>query len=323
MGMKITQPKPKSKQNKMIIAYLKALRPKQWTKNLLVFAAPLFAFSINLSSFFGSIIALVLFCLTSSSFYLFNDIKDVESDRHHPVKCNRPIAAGLVNIKVALIMAIVLLISTVTIGWLINKKLGMTLLSYAILQVFYNLKLKKAPILDVIAIAAGFVLRAYAGAAATNLLVSPWFLLCTAMLALFLGIEKRKAELRLSQEKGTKTRSVLKHYSLPLLTRMESTVTTGAFMSYALWSAGPVVKGATTPWMMLTLPFVLYGIFRYQLLSDWQEFTSESQVNSNNTGMTERPDEVLLSDKGILGTVIGWILTSFIILYLQKQGLIN
>lgn len=323
MGMKITQPKPKSKQNKMIIAYLKALRPKQWTKNLLVFAAPLFAFSINLSSFFGSIIALVLFCLTSSSFYLFNDIKDVESDRHHPVKCNRPIAAGLVNIKVALIMAIVLLISTVTIGWLINKKLGMTLLSYAILQVCYNLKLKKTPILDVIAIAAGFVLRAYAGAAATNLLVSPWFLLCTAMLALFLGIEKRKAELRLSQEKGTKTRSVLKHYSLPLLTRMESTVTTGAFMSYALWSAGPVVKGATTPWMMLTLPFVLYGIFRYQLLSDWQEFTSESQVNSKNTGMTERPDEVLLSDKGILGTVIGWILTSFIILYLQKQGLIN
>lgn len=311
------------KNNNFILPYLKALRPKQWTKNLLVFAAPLFAFSINFNSFFGSIIALILFCATSSSFYLLNDIKDVESDRLHPVKCKRPIASGLVNIKTAIIMAIILLFGAIITGWLINYKLGATLLTYAIVQVFYNLKLKKTPILDIIAIAAGFILRAYAGAAATDLKVSPWFLLCTGMLALFLGIEKRKAELRLSQLKGTKTRSVLKHYSLPLLTRMESTVTTGAVMSYAIWSAGPVVKGATSPWMMLTLPFVLYGIFRYQLLSDPKDITEDGETMSNGSEMTERPDEVLLSDKGILGTVIGWILTSLLILYLKNKGLIQ
>jgi hypothetical protein len=104
---------------------------------------------------------------------------------------------------------------------------------------------------------------------------------------------------------------------------MESTVTTGAVMSYAIWSAGPVVQGAKTPWMMLTLPFVLYGIFRYQLLSDPKDFSEDTENLNNEGSITERPDEVLLSDKGILGTVIGWILTSFILLYLQHQKIIN
>lgn len=323
MGMNKIKSQSKIKSNKMKLPYLKALRPKQWTKNLLVFAAPLFAFSINLQSIIGATIAFVLFCSTSSSFYLLNDIKDLESDRAHPVKCKRPLASGLVNIKIAIIMAVFLLLGAIISGYLINKKLGTTLLTYAIVQVFYNLRLKKTPILDIIAIAVGFILRAYAGAAVTNLPVSPWFLLCTAMLALFLGIEKRKAELRLSQIKGTKTRSVLKRYSLALLTRMESTVTTGAIMSYAIWSAGPVVQGATTPWMMLTLPFVLYGVFRYQLLSDPKEVLIDEEIMTNSAGVTERPDEVLLTDMGILGTVVGWVLTSLIILYLQKMGLIQ
>lgn len=323
MVNKTSKPKIPLKKNNNKLAYLLALRPKQWTKNLLVFAAPLFAFSINLSSLLGALVALILFCATSSSFYLLNDIKDVESDRLHPVKCKRPIAAGLVSVKVALMMAVTLLLGAIIIGWLVNPRLGLTLFTYAMVQVAYNLKLKKKPILDIIAIATGFILRAYAGAAATDLTVSPWFLLCTAMLALFLGIEKRKAELRLSQLKGTKTRAVLKRYSLALLTRMESTVTTGAVMSYAIWSAGPVVKGATTPWMMLTLPFVLYGIFRYQLLSDPKELSEDDFNMSNGGSVTERPDEVLLSDRGILGTVIGWILTSFVILYLKKEGLIS
>jgi 4-hydroxybenzoate polyprenyltransferase len=143
------------------------------------------------------------------------------------------------------------------------------------------------------------------------------------MLALFLGVEKRKAELRLSEIRGSKTRSVLKRYSLPLLTRMESTVTTGTVLTYALWSSGPQVSGASTPWMMLTLPFVVYGIFRYQLLSDPLEISRRSDSNIEKGGRTERPEEVLLKDLPTLVTVISWVLTTFAILLLKQQGLIK
>jgi decaprenyl-phosphate phosphoribosyltransferase len=200
--------------------------------------------------------------------------------------------------------------------------LGIILMGYALLQVAYNLKLKHKPIVDVIAIASGFVLRACAGAAATMILVSPWFLLCTAMLALFLGIEKRKAELRLLS-RGGKTRSVLRRYSLPLLTRMENTVTTGAVMSYALWSSGPAVQGASTPWMFLTLPFVLYGIFRYQLLSDRSDTLAVNLATSPTEERTERPEEVLLTDRPIQLTVCGWVITCFLLLWLKSQGIIT
>lgn len=306
-----------------IAAYLKALRPRQWTKNLIVFAAPLFAFSINQQSLLGSLLALALFCGASSSFYLLNDIADVEADRRHPVKCNRPIAAGLVKIPVAIAMAAILLGGALILGWLRSPLLGATILSYAILQIAYNLKLKHTVILDVMAIAAGFVLRACAGAAATGIVLSPWFMLCTAMLALFLGIEKRKAELRLLKIKGGKTRAVLRRYSLNLLLRMESVVTNGAIITYAIWSAGPIVKGASTPWMMLTLPFVLYGMFRYQLLSDPREISSHNENEAETGEETERPEEVLLKDFPIRLTVLSWVMTTFIIMYLNRQGIIT
>lgn len=302
---------------------LAALRPRQWTKNLVVFAAPLFAFSINLQSFLSSLLAFVLFCCASSGFYLLNDIVDVKSDRQHPVKCQRPIAAGLVSIPVALGMALVLLGSALIIGWLRSPSLGATLLGYALLQLAYNLKLKRTVILDIIAIATGFVLRAYAGFAATGVVLSYWFLLCTAMLALFLAVEKRKAELRLSEITGGQTRALLKRYSLPLLNRMENIVTTGAVMTYAIWSSGPQVHGASTPLMLLTLPFVLYGIFRYQFLSDPQEIARRSGVELEKGGTSERPEEILLTDLPILITVIGWVSTVFVILWLRQQGLVE
>lgn len=307
----------------IISPYITALRPRQWTKNLIVFAAPLFAFSINWQSFLGSSLAFVLFCAVSSSFYLLNDIADVESDRRHPVKCKRPIAAGLVSIPTALGMAVALLTSAVIIGWLRSPALGATLVGYAILQTAYNLKLKHKPIVDIIVIATGFVLRAYAGAAATGIVLSVWFLLCTAMLALFLAVEKRKAELRLLEVRGGNTRAVLKRYSIPLLIRMENTVTTGAVMSYALWSSGPQVNGASTPWMMLTLPFVLYGTFRYQLLSDPKTRVSGQDSGLEQGGHTERPEEILLRDRPILLNVLSWILTIFVILWLKHQGIIQ
>ncbi|MBD2664338.1 hypothetical protein B6N60_01109 [Richelia sinica FACHB-800] len=302
--------------------YLMALRPRQWTKNLVVFAAPLFGFSLNLPILFGSLMAFVLFCATSSSFYLINDIADVESDRQHPVKCQRPIAAGLVNIRVALVMAVVLLGASLLISWWRSPYLGATITAYAILQIAYNLRLKRLVILDIGAIATGFILRALAGGVATGITLSPWFLLCTAMLALFLGIEKRKAELRLTQIKGTKPRSVLKFYSLSLLHRMENVVTTGAVLTYALWSAGPYLNGASTSWMLITLPFVLYGIFRYQLISEPGENVANSEQEQPGN-RAERPEEVLLKDVPTLLTVTGWIFTCFSILLLKQQGIIQ
>ena len=303
--------------------FLAALRPRQWTKNLIVFAAPLFAFSLNWETFTGSLLALILFCATSSSFYLLNDIADVKSDRQHPVKCQRPIAAGRVSIPIALFMALALLTTALIIGWWQSPTLGTILISYALLQVAYNLKLKRVPILDILAIATGFVLRAYAGAAATEIVLSVWFIFCTAMLALFLAVEKRKAELRLLQLKGGKTRAVLKRYSLTLLTRMESMVTTGAFMGYALWSSGPVVNGASTSWMMLTFPFVLYGIFRYQMLSESTNKIDDLNGDLTPKEKTERPEEILLTDIPILLTVLGWVITILVILGLKHQGVIN
>jgi 4-hydroxybenzoate polyprenyltransferase len=265
----------------------------------------------------------MLFCSASSSFYLINDIADVESDRQHPVKCKRPIAAGLVSIPIAIAMALALLGSALTIGWLQSPGLGASITGYAVLQIAYNLRLKRMVILDIGAIASGFILRAYAGGAATGIVLSPWFLLCTAMLALFLAIEKRKAELRLAKSKGTKPRAVLRRYSLPLLSRMENVVTTGTVVCYALWSSGPAVHGASTSYMLLTMPFVVYGIFRYQLISDPQEIGNADDIGLEQGGRSERPEEVLLKDVPILITVIGWVLSCFIILLLKQRGLIN
>jgi decaprenyl-phosphate phosphoribosyltransferase len=304
--------------------YGRALRPRQWTKNLIVFAAPLFAFSLKWQSLVGASLAFALFCAASSSFYLINDLADVEADRRHPVKCRRPIAAGEISVPQAIAMAVILLGGALAIAWSTNPSLGVTITLYALLQVAYNLRLKQTVILDILAIATGFVLRAYGGAAATDIRLSSWFLVCTAMLALFLGIEKRKAELRLAERKGGTTRAVLQHYSLDLLTRMESTVTTGAILAYTIWSSGPQVNGASTQWMLLTVPFVLYGVFRYQLLSDPREISQRMQRSeAEQTGQTERPEEVLLTDLPILLTVVGWIGMTFIILLLKHQGWIQ
>ena len=310
-----------SRTYKSLLPYFVALRPRQWTKNLIIFAAPLFSFQLELLTLLQSLLACLLFCGISSSFYLINDAVDVESDRRHPTKCKRPIAAGLVSVPEAIFMAGILMVGTILISCRHSLLLGATIVAYAILQTAYNLKLKHTVILDIVAIATGFVLRACAGAAVTGIPLSAWFLLCTAMLALFLGIEKRKAELRALQLKGGKTRRVLNQYSLPLLARMESPVVTGAIMGYALWSSGPIAQGASTSWMMLTLPFVVYGIFRYQFLSDPEEITRRTN-GTEHGGKSERPEEILLSDHPMLFAVSGWILAVTVILFLHEKGIL-
>ncbi|GAP99462.1 decaprenyl-phosphate phosphoribosyltransferase [Leptolyngbya sp. NIES-2104] len=287
-------------------AFLTALRPRQWTKNLIVFAAPLFAFRVQVDAVAGSSLAFILFCCVSSSFYLLNDVIDIKADRLHPVKRHRPIASGFVSVPLAVLSAIVLISISLIIGWSHSRGLGGAIVAYALLQVAYNLKLKRVVILDIFAIAGGFILRAFAGAASTFVILSPWFLICTGMLALFLAIEKRKAELRKSTRQ---TRSVLQFYSIDLLKRMENLVTVGTVMAYTLWSSGQQVRGATTAWMLLTVPFVLYGVFRYQYLS---EPRSEDQA--------ERPEEILLSDRPLQLTLLGWILSIAMILFLKHQN---
>ncbi len=287
---------------------LAACRPRQWTKNLLVFAAPLFSFRFEPGIWLPSAVALLAFCLISSAVYLLNDCLDVEADRAHPSKCRRPIAAGLVSVPLALSCAASLCLVSLAVGWAITPGLSAVVLLYGLIQVAYCLRLKRQPLLDLFCIASGFLLRAVAGAVAASLPPSPWFLLTVGLLALFLAIEKRKAELRLSQVRGLVTRQVLERYSLPLLLRLESLVATSAFMSYALWASGPSLQGAPTSWMLLTVPFVLVGIFRYQLLSDPEESQRRLQLTPDRT--SEKPEEILLGDRGIQLTLAAWLATT-------------
>ena len=287
---------------------LRACRPHQWTKNLLVFAGPLFAFRFKVDVWLPSAGALVAFCLISSAIYLLNDCLDVAADRVHPTKRNRPIAAGLVSVAGALATAALLAVVSLTMAAAVSVPLAGVILPYGLIQVGYCLQFKRMPLLDLFCIASGFLLRAIAGGVAADLPLSPWFLLTVGLLALFLAIEKRKAELRVAQDRGVMTRAVLERYSLPLLLRLESTVATSAFMSYSLWAAGPALRGASTSWMLLTVPFVLVGIFRYQLLSDPDEAERRRAVDPEHS--SEKPEDILLNDRGIQFTLAGWLVTT-------------
>lgn len=292
-------------------ALVTACRPRQWTKNLLVFAAPLFAFHFEADVWLAASGALVAFCLISSAIYLVNDCLDVAADRSHPSKRYRPIAAGLVSVPAALTTAAVLALTSLSMAALVAPALAGVVLLYGLIQVGYCLKLKRMPLLDLFCIASGFLLRAIAGVVAGGFGFSPWFLLTVGLLALFLAIEKRKAELRVSQDVGVITRKVLERYSLPLLLRLESLVATSAFMSYSLWAAGPALNGASTTWMLLTVPFALVGIFRYQLLSDPEEAKRRHMLEPERT--SEKPEEILLGDRGIQLTLLAWLFTIVVV----------
>ena len=292
-------------------ALIQACRPRQWTKNLLVFAAPLFAFRLDPEVWLAAGGALLAFCLISSAIYLLNDSLDVEADRQHPRKRNRPIAAGLVSVPMALTTSVMLSVISLTLAAAVSAPLAGVILAYGLIQVGYCLRFKREPLLDLFCIASGFLLRAMAGGVAAELALSPWFLLTVGLLALFLAVEKRKAELQIALGRGVMTRQVLERYSLPLLLRLESLVSTSAFMSYSLWASGPALNGASTSWMLLTVPFVLVGIFRYQLLSDPDEAERRRSLDPDRT--SEKPEEILLGDRGIKLTLLGWLITTAVI----------
>ncbi len=276
-------------------ALFKAMRPHHWVKNVVVLAAPLFALALDLGPLLRVGWAFVAFSMTASAFYLINDVRDIEEDRKHPVKQHRPIAAGLVPIPLAVGTAAVLLTAGIAGSYIVAPWLALTIGAYAFIQAGYNLGLKEQPIIDIMVIAGGFVLRALGGAAAAGVPASGWFILCIGLLAFFLGVEKRKAELRQVGEEE-ETRSVLQKYSLSWLRRMESVVTASAIMTYALWT----VEGSGTSWMLTTLPFVAYAVFRYQYLSE--------------RGVGEKPELILITDTKIIASTTIWAIISVLII---------
>jgi 4-hydroxybenzoate polyprenyltransferase len=240
----------------------------------------------------------VSLCLISGSVYVFNDIVDVEADRKHPTKSKRPIAANLVSVKAASIVAALALVASFVIAYITRPALSLVLLAYLLLQIAYIFKLKHRIILDVFCIATGFVLRALAGGAAAHVPLSAWFLLCTSLGALFLALEKRRQEIRSLGEQASSHRKVLGKYSVELLDRMEAAIVPSLITAYAFYS----FQSQYGQWMMVTLPMVLYGILRYQVLS----------VRDNNTGS---PEEVLLKDRPIQYTIILWLLACISVVY--------
>ena len=306
---------------KTIKALFLVCRPRQWTKNLLIYAASFFTFSFNADYWIFSTKAFILFCMISSSVYIINDILDRESDKLHETKRLRPIASGALPVNLASVFFVLLVSSTIALSIILDPKFCLIVLAYFIVQILYCLGLKKQPILDVFCISFGFVFRALAGIVVTNTIPSHWFILSIGFLSLFLAIEKRKAELRISINRGVVTRRVLMRYSLPLLQRLESLVATSAFMTYTLWASGPSLNGAPTSWMLLSMPFVLVGIFRYQLLSDPEEFERKKAAFPNRN--TEMPEEILLGDIGIKLCLSGWLFTVLTVGIANNYGLIK
>lgn len=280
------------------VLLLRQLRPKQWTKNLLVFAALLFSFErIAIETAAASVAGFLLFSFVAGCVYIINDVADREADRHHPTKRERPIASGALQPGVALAFGALLLSGSLVAAYMINPLFLALLIGYFALNVAYSFKLKHMVIIDIMTIAAGFVLRAIAGGLVIHVPFTPWFLLCTLLLSLFLAIGKRRQELVLLGRGVGSHREVLAHYSLPLLDQLTSIVTTATIMAYSLFT----FTSGRTIHLMWTIPLVLYGIFRYLYLIHIE-------------GKGGAPDKVLLEDKPLLATVVLYVISVVCIL---------
>lgn len=282
---------------------LKSMRPKQWLKNIFVFAALVFDRQLfSLRPFWSTLLAMVLFCLVSSLGYLINDLFDIEADRKHPKKKHRPLASGKLSQQNAIIAAVILAVIVFPTSFLINFAFGLILSAYFFLMLAYSLILKRIPLLDVMIIAAGFVLRVAAGVVIINIkLFSPWLFVATTFLALFIAIGKRRAEMALLQEDAGEHRQVLQGYTKEFLDQLLTIVVSVTMMTYCLYTFSSPIA-ANNHSMMLTIPFVIYGLFRYLYL-----------VRVKQIGGA--PEEILLKDRHMQGTIALWSLTVILILY--------
>ena len=273
------------------------MRPKQWIKNSFVFAGLIFS-----KSFFDyelvkkTFYAFFLFSMVSGSVYILNDVIDREKDALHPGKASRPIASGVLSPTIALVASGFILILSLWLAYGISMYLFGVLLGYFVLTLLYSIALKNIVILDVIVIALGFVLRTIGGALTIDVVISPWLIVCTTLLALFLALNKRKNELIVLDHNASTHRKNLQEYSPELIDQMLSVVTSTTVMSYALYT----FNAGKSHYMMLTIPFVLYGIFRYQYLA-------------SNKEMGGSPENALFKDKPLLINIVLWVITSAII----------
>jgi 4-hydroxybenzoate polyprenyltransferase len=288
------------------LALLQALRAPQWIKNLFIFAPLLF--SQNLATkplLLLTVRAFVAFCLISSAQYVFNDIKDLEEDRAHPIKCRRPLASGRMKIGTAIALLIGMGVGGMLVAATINRPFLLIAAGYFVLQVLYTLWLKHIVILDVFIIAAGFLIRVVAGGLAIGVEVSSWLLICTILLALFLALGKRRYELTLLQEGAANHRPILKEYNPYLLDQMISVVTASTFVAYCLYTiSAETVEKFGTKNLIFTVPFVLYGIFRYLYL-----------IHQKAEGGT--PEALVIRDKPLLVDIFLWVVAAALILQLR------
>jgi len=283
------------------------LRPPQWVKNVVVFAAVIFARQYHdYDKLLLAGIAFVCFCLISSAVYLTNDVIDRSRDRNHPTKKDRPIASGRVSVSTALVTSVVLAVlgfgvSVVFFNWFFLAAIG----GYVVLNLVYSLVLKNVVIVDVMSIAGGFVLRAVAGALAVGVPISSWLLICTTLLALFLGFGKRRHELVILGSRANEHRGILTEYSPYFLDQMIGVVTASTVVAYCFYTlSGEVQDKLGTDKLVLTVPFVLYGIFRYLYL------IHQRQVGGN-------PTRVLLTDWPLMINVLLWLACVLLILGLH------
>ncbi len=281
-----------------------ALRPAQWTKNLIVFAALIFGQRLlDGEAVVRAIVAFLAFCAISGVVYVVNDVVDRDADRQHPLKRFRPIAAGHLSVSLALVSALSLLAGGLLAAIWLGPAFVAHVLGYLLLQVAYFYGLKRQVILDVLSIALGFVIRASAGGAAIHVVVSQWLLVCTILLALFLALAKRRHEITLLGEDAARHRAILGEYTPYLVDQMIAVVTASTLMGYAFYTvSADTVERFGTPWLGLTLPFPLYGIFRYLYL-----------VHRRSQGGS--PTELLLADRPLLLCVALWGATIIALIY--------
>lgn len=289
----------------MLKLILKEMRPKQWVKNAFVFAALVFDRKLlNLDALEQTLLAFVLFCFLASSVYIINDVLDLESDRNHPLKKNRPIASGKLPVSIALVVSFILLGIALAGAFFLSKGLLVICLIYFLLNLSYSKWLKHFPIIDVLVIAACFVLRVAAGVSVIEVQrFSPWLYVVTTLLALYIGFGKRRAEMSaLVSDTPSAHRKVLSGYSIEYIDQMITVVSATTIIAYSLYTfSAPNLPENHA--MMLTIPFVLYGIFRYLYL-----------IKMRNAG--GEPEELLLKDRPLQATILLWGLMVVLIFYI-------
>jgi 4-hydroxybenzoate polyprenyltransferase len=280
------------------------LRPMQWSKNAVLFAALIFSKHLfQLDAVILVTMGFLAFCSLASGTYVMNDLWDCDRDREHPLKSLRPLPSGRVGRNTAVAMAVGLIVAGLAGTALLSGGFGILAGLYFILQLGYTFWLKEVVILDVMTIASGFVIRAVAGGVIIAVPVSPWLIICTFLLALFLGFSKRRHELILLEARATDHRASLKEYSPYFLDQMIAVVTASTVVAYAIYTVSPEVREKLgTDKLYLTIPFVLYGIFRYLYL-----------VHQREEG--GNPTQLLLSDRPLLVDVLLWIVTAAMLLY--------